>query len=377
MADQSVIDQFMSITGADAQTARFFLNAANNNQDEAVSTFFETGGILPPSAPTAPAAARSAPQPQPPAVTPSPAPSRARAANSSIATLGGLRPDQDDDDDDAANNYYAGGEKSGQMIQDPRKRDEAAGSSSRDNDAPSDIAEAIFERARARGPRTDEERRQFGEQNFTGAGYRLGDDIAAREPQTRPTVVGRRNITRNLTFYANGFTIDEGELRGYDDPNNERFLADVNRGVVPREMEEPGVGDVSITLIDKKGETYVAPKKKIVPFSGSGQRLTSAASSSSAPVGEVNAAAASNTLSVDESRPVTSVQIRLSDGTRLVARVNEDSNVGQLRNFVRSSRPGVGDFTLSTTFPRVLLNDDEKTIKDAGLKGAVVVQTLK
>lgn len=406
MPDPAAIEQFISITGADPATATFFLSAAQGDTDAAVTTFFESGGILPPGT-NLPSAPRPAPSRRPsvPSAAPS-APSPAPAAPPNrrmggIATLGSLRGGGGSGSEDERNNYYAGGEKSGQMIQDPHKRGSASAAGSgaggpgvgapsgsagddddqQEQDNPASLADAIFDRARERGPRTDEERAAFGgEQTFTGAGYRLGDVNRPTGATAVPDVVGRRNVTRNLTFYANGFTIDDGPLRGFDDPDNEAFLSDVNRGVVPREMEEPGVGDVSITLIDKKGEEYVAAKKKVVPFSGGGQRLSAGGPSAPTPppAATVDAGrAAAATVAVDESRPVASVQIRLSDGTRLIARLNEDSTVGQLRAFVAASRPGARDFTLSTSFPRKVLEDDEKTIKEAQLKGAVVLQTLK
>lgn len=389
MVDPTAVEQFTSITGADAATATFFLSAAGGDTDAAVTTFFETGGVMPAGATLPTTTARPAPTRPPPSNSNPPAqPARQRRpAASGIATLSSLREAPEDDE---RNSYYAGGEKSGQVIQDPHKRKtqpdaSASASNSRNNpstegEAPENpnLADAIFERARERGPRTDEDREAFdGPQTFTGAGYRLGD--TNRPPSAGPDVLVRRNITRNLTFYANGFTVDDGPLRGFDDPDNEAFLADVNRGIVPREMEEPGVGDVSITLIDKKGEDYVAPKKRIVPFSGGGQRLSDGPSSAApaAPASGVNAENASAAVSVDESRPVASIQVRLSDGTRLVARMNEDNTVRDLRSFVAASRPGIASFTLATSYPRKILDDDDKTIKEAQLKGAVVLQTLK
>lgn len=333
-----------------------------------------------PSASQAPAPRR--PQPAVPNANPAgPAPSN----RGGFATLGSLRGSASDDDE-SGKNYYAGGEKSGQMIQDPRKKGRpgsasGAGRSNPDANppAPTNLTDAIFERARARGPRSEEEREQFeGDQTFTGAGYRLGDNATTPTPSAIPDVIGRRNITRNLTFYANGFTIDDGPLRRFDDPQNEAFLNDVNRGVVPREMEEPGVGDVSITLIDKKGEEYVPPKKKIVPFSGGGQRLNAGPSTvPPATNATVDTDGAAASVEVDESRPIATVQVRLSDGTRLMARLNEDNTVGDLRAYVAASRPGITSFTLSTTYPRTVLEDDTLTIKEAKLKGAVVLQSLK
>lgn len=395
MVDPAAVEQFVQITGADETTANFFLSAAHGNCDVAVSTFFESGGIIPPASenprPTRPTAASSS-RPAP-AQAGSDGPPQAPRTNArpGFATLGSLARERDDDE----KGYYAGGEKSGQMIQDPRKRNAGRGRASssgppatgpqaepnnEDDSGPSGLADSILERARARGPRTEEEQEHLeGSQRFAGAGYRLGE---SSEQARAPTVMGRRNITRVLTFYANGFRVDEGPLRAFDDPVNEMFLADVNRGVVPKEMEEPEIGDVSITLVDRKDTEFAEKRPGMVPFSGGGQRLDGPGSSAGsnqaqAPAAQVNATAAEATLRVDDSRPVTRVQVRLSDGTRLVARLNEDSTVGQLREFVRASRPGVADFVLSTTFPKTVLEDDSVTIAQAQLKGAVVVQTLK
>ena len=369
------LEQFTTITGADNPTAQFFLSAHADNLDAAVSAYFESDGVIP--------TAREAPRPpttnRPPAQPPSlsnPPPTRpARQPRSGVATVGSVR-----NDDEGEEGYYAGGEKSGQMIQDPRKNGRAGSSQDQgaeeENPPPGNLADSIFEQARSRGPRTDAEREQFeGPQSFSGAGYRLGDSEAPPQASRAPDVVNRRNVTRVLTFYRNGFTVDDGELRRFEDPANEAFLADVNRGVVPRDLEEPGIGDVSITLVDKKEEEYVPKKKKVVPFSGGGIRLNGA--NAREVTAQVDTQTAESAVTVDESAPIATVQVRLSDGTRVVARLNETHTVADLREFVRLSRAGVGTFTLSTTFPRKVLTDDALSLKEAGLNGAVVVQTLK
>ena len=35
---------------------------------------------------------------------------------------------------------------------------------------------------------------------------------------------------RRLTFWRNGFQVEDGELMGYDDPQHERTLAAINSG---------------------------------------------------------------------------------------------------------------------------------------------------
>ena len=48
-----------------------------------------------------------------------------------------------------------------------------------------------------------------------------------------------------------------------------------------------------------------------------------------------------------------------------------------MRNFIIRARPGAKvNFALTTSFPPTPLNDDEQTIKEAGLCNAVVQQKM-
>lgn len=40
-------------------------------------------------------------------------------------------------------------------------------------------------------------------------------------------------VIRHLTFWRDGFTVEDGELMRYDDPANEQILAEINSGCVP------------------------------------------------------------------------------------------------------------------------------------------------
>jgi UBX domain-containing protein 1 len=75
---------------------------------------------------------------------------------------------------------------------------------------------------------------------------------------------------------------------------------------------------------------------------------------------------------------VTSLQLRLHDGTRLVAKFNHSHTVGDIRQFINSSRPDMRatPFHLVTAFPASTLTDASASIADAGLVGAVVIQKL-
>ncbi|GJQ09823.1 hypothetical protein GpartN1_g1614.t1 [Galdieria partita] len=288
-----------------------------------------------------------------------------------VATLRDLLPEEPSPEEESGKNYYAGGERSGQMIQDPRRppRNE------------NELTRKIFEKAMQYNEQPEEDVDFSNRQRFTGAGYRLGDGTEGSS-SSQPVVMGRKNVVKTLTFYKNGFQVDEGPLREYGDPANQQFLREVESGYVPREMEEPGMGNVSINLVDKKDEEFVPPKPKVQPFTGRGYRLSEGQGSSyvATSSGESNSSETERMPSeMDPNKPTTSIQIRLHDGTRLVARFNEDQTLGDIRRFVSNARPLPSNttFELGLQFPRQILSEDSKTISELGLKGSVIVQTLK
>lgn len=113
---------------------------------------------------------------------------------------------------------------------------------------------------------------------------------------------------------------------------------------------------------------YEAPS-----FQGQGQKLGSksdAEASSSVPT------PAPQTGSYDESeldhaKPITSIQIRLPDGNRLVGRFNTDASVSKVRAYVATSRPSLPpSFQIMESFPPKPLTNYDVSIKDAGLVNA-------
>lgn len=122
------------------------------------------------------------------------------------------------------------------------------------------------------------------------------------------------------------------------------------------------------------------PEKPQVPFQGVGRTL---GSSSTIATSELSASAPINTQTpstflVDESLPSTSLQLRLADGTRIVAPFNYHHAVGDIRAFIDASRPSaIGDYQLQTVgFPPKSLSDPSQTIEQAGLANSVVMQKL-
>ncbi len=73
--------------------------------------------------------------------------------------------------------------------------------------------------------------------------------------------------------------------------------------------------------------------------------------------------------------PTVTVQIRLHNGTRKVAKFNLSHTVADLQQFVARETPGV-PFTLSAGFPPKVLTDASLSLTAAGAANASVTQRL-
>jgi UBX domain-containing protein 1 len=203
-------------------------------------------------------------------------------------------------------------------------------------------------------------------------------------------------IIRHLTFWRNGFQVEDGELMRYDDPGHARILAEINSGLAPPSILNVRSGQrVDVRVAKRTQEDYVPPKGTRT-FGGAGQRLGGIVPGDSSSGGSVSmpgsfpsgssatprafreAAKPSfgTKFEVDQSQPTTSIQIRLADGTRMVARMNLTHTVGDIRNFINASRPEnlSRPYAIMTTFPNRILDDESATIQGAGLVNSVVVQ---
>ena len=130
-------------------------------------------------------------------------------------------------------------------------------------------------------------------------------------------------------------------------------------------------------------EEYVPPRKKAQPFAGQGNRLGSPTQEVSAvpppaaiPIPQAPRPEPVPQVNVNATQAVTSLQIRLGDGTRLISRFNYTHTVGDIYSFVNASSLASRsrDYVLQTTFPNKELVDHSQTLSEAGLVNAVVVQ---
>ncbi|CAK7268809.1 protein phosphatase regulator [Sporothrix epigloea] len=423
LSKDEIIGSFCGITGASSSEATDFLDAADWDADSALAEYYQSqeetadstdslpdatddaAGDLPSSATavdplyTGPRTLDGRPAPHSQFSTASSSSSSRPAQQSkkrglmTISSLRGNKPsghghghddDDDDDDDDeddgGRGDLFAGGEKSGLAVQDPTMGNRGASSDAKR--AMRDIIAHAKANHRASqeagnsssGPSTQAQAPL--PSRFRGSGQTLGGEGV--ESRTIPdanasaaaaTAAGSEvPEERTLHIWQDGFSIDDGPLRRYDDPNNAADLQMIRQGRAPVHLMNVPFGRAVDIKLHEHQERWHALPQIYRPFSGQGRRLGSpvpgggttssifeALASSLAPA-SASASASSSSASVptvDESLPTLTIRVQLPDGTRLPARFNTTQTIGDVYAFVDhalptgSSRPWV----LATTFP--------------------------
>lgn len=241
-----------------------------------------------------------------------------------IATLASLG--QDDQSDRQA--FYAGGsEHSGQQI---------LGSASLKKGDSNKIISNLFKQARENAEHEEEDEDSSAMPTarpaFVGTGFTLGstpnDSVSISSSRAGPAIArpgAEQDIERILKMWQNGFSIDDGPLRAYNDPANLEFMTCIGRGEIPPELRN-GNAEVRLAMQDHRHEEYVAPKVAKKPFAGEGHRLgaptgqsvvsdIAAVKDESIPL-EQRQTEADKFVALNEAEPHTRIQIQLADGSR-------------------------------------------------------------
>ncbi|KNG88702.1 putative Cdc48-dependent protein degradation adaptor protein (Shp1) [Aspergillus nomiae NRRL 13137] len=380
------VSQFCAMTGVRPEQAQEYLAANGGDLEAAVTEFFaeqdealQEGNTVPGQtlgeSESAPSAGRSlaGSSSQSPSFPPQQSStSRKSAPKKKFATLGDFSSgggDDSEEEDDAVNrDLFAGGEKSGLAVQNP-----------------DDIKRKIIEKAkRSQVPASDnsEPRRSF----FTGPARTLGgDDTPSRviDVPNEPAARLPQRVQRTLHFWADGFSVDDGDLYLSDDPRNAEILDGIRQGRAPLSIMNVQPGQEVDVEIKQHEEKYVKPKPKYKPFAGAGQRLGSPTPGVRTPTpptapaaGQINSDPSKP--DVDESQPIVTLQVRLGDGTRLTSRFNTTHTIGDVYQFVSaaSSNSQSRPWVLMTTFPSKELTDKTAALGDLAefKRGGVVVQ---
>ncbi|KAJ5831959.1 P-loop containing nucleoside triphosphate hydrolase protein [Penicillium riverlandense] len=391
--NDEVVSQFCAMTGTQPAEAQEYLSANGWDMEAAVTEFFaeqdealqgmntgggrqlgaegssgasaggrSLGGNAAPAGSSAAAESSSA----------SRAPPKKKFATLGDFASGGSGGNSSDEDDSTDQDFFAGGEKSGLAVQNP-----------------DDLKKKILEKARrAQPPPSDEpEARRSA---FTGTARTLGGDEAPSrviEDTTAPAPQRAQRVQRTLHFWADGFSVDDGELYRSDDPRNAEILEGIRQGRAPLSIMNVQPGQEVDVDLKQHEEKYVKPKPKYKPFSGAGQRLGSPTPGvqTQQPAAAPAAAAPGPSTTdeapkpeVDESQPTLTLQVRLGDGTRLTSRFNASHTVGDVYEFVTAASPDsqMRPWVLMTTFPSKELDDRSTALGDMPefKRGGVVVQ---
>ena len=179
--------------------------------------------------------------------------------------------------------YYTGGDQSGMMVQDKL-----------DDDGEMDIIEQLMKKARAemqgKAPMEDE-----------------SDE--------------REKVTRTLTFYRDGFTIEDSKLYSYAE--NSDILEQLKSGRAPLDLLNVTKGQLVELGIKNVDENYQPPVKKAKPFDGAGMKL-------GCDKGATLKLKQSNPFTLDKSIATTNLRIILADGSRHSATFNHDNTLANI-----------------------------------------------
>ncbi|XP_060825788.1 NSFL1 cofactor p47-like [Bombus pascuorum] len=380
-----LVSQFIDTTGVEPEEARFYLELFNWQLEVALDTFYYPPAL--PSLSNEPTEGATSEEERTDIAdksTGSLKSSEMEGKSSKdkvkpkpkFAMLSDLKDRESSPEDEEGQAFYAGGsEHTGQQILGPGKK----------KDIVSDMFKSCQRQSIAVEPKPSGQQRP---NTFSGTGYKLGQTSSDTEIVTATSSNHQQSNSGLITLklWKDGFTINDSELRLYSDPENREFLETIKRGEIPAEIRQEIQGtEARLDMEDHHHEMYVPPKVKVKAFSGKGHML---GSPSPATVGmtipadladqAANESQAKQKLNLDESKPVTTIQIRLADGTNVKAQFNLTHTINDLRQYIITMRPqyAIREFSLLTMYPTKEITED-KTIEEAGLQNTTIIQRLK
>ncbi|XP_067338914.1 UBX domain-containing protein 2A isoform X2 [Channa argus] len=143
---------------------------------------------------------------------------------------------------------------------------------------------------------------------------------------------GTSKVEMVVRLWKDGFTVNDQEFRSYLNQENQDFLDAIKRGVAPRVVARS-------PSVHEDGESPPIPM-----------------------------------VTLDHTLPVTSLQIWLADGRRLVQRFNLSHRITDVQDFVTRCQRSCPPFVLTTSLPFRELSNKELSLEEADLANAVIVQ---
>ncbi|KRX49820.1 NSFL1 cofactor p47 [Trichinella murrelli] len=385
-AMSQLIEDFLSVTGTtDQEVAKFFLESSDWNLEVAVQNYFEGNdedsdlfNVSETALAASPARLTELDSEEEfvansenKVINPTNVADSSPEMSRKFATLfdKDKKSGRSSDSDDEQQPFYVGGghksDFSGQQVLGPKP------------DGAHHIVEHMIEKLKKHGAEVvnkQEEAASSQQSKFVGPGFRLN---SSSETPQNPSPPENNEINVILRMWQNGFTVDDGPLRKYE--GNESFLNDVMNGKMPEELVKSHHNRyITLDFEDRRMESFKPPARPRNPFSGEGHMVGSYVPAVNTGKGNEQVADVANVVAkpVDESKPTTTVVVRLLDGSRAQFRVNVDNTIEDLRAHICKSRPEYvsENFVLMTSFPCAKLDDETKTIEELHLENAVLLQ---
>ncbi|EHB12634.1 UBX domain-containing protein 2A [Heterocephalus glaber] len=175
---------------------------------------------------------------------------------------------------------------------------------------------------------------------------------------------------------GSGFTVND-DFKSYSDGASQRFLNAIKKGELPSELQGIFDEEVDVKVENKKNEVCTSMKPAFHPFSGRGHRLGSATPKIISKTRTIEVESKNNlsAVSLNNSEPITNIQIWLANGKRIIQKF-KISRISHIKDFIEkyheflSSSP----FSLATALPFLRSLDEMLTLEEADLRNAVIVQ---
>lgn len=234
---------------------------------------------------------------------------------------------------------------------------------------------------------------------FRGSGQTVGGDgVDSRtipDPRGQPIPRVPTEPTgpvqeRILHLWSDGFSIDDGPLRRFDEPENAADLQMIRSGRAPLHLMNVDNDQPVDVKLQQHDENWRQIPHIYRPFGGQGRRLgspvpgdgnvaiTTAAAPAPAPAATSSSSSSQGpSTNVDSSQPSITLRVTMPDGSRLPARFNLTNTIGDLYSFVRgaSAETRGRPFLVQSTFPSKDYTDHDQQLKDidAFKKGGIAV----
>lgn len=166
--------------------------------------------------------------------------------------------------------------------------------------------------------------------------------------------------------------VDDGEFQDYNNPENKQFMKELNDGKIPKKLRQKyPKGGLSVSLSDKTEQKYTPPPPPpYIAFSGAGTSLSDAKPTTK--FTKKKGVLDNFLLEPNRNKPITTIQVRLLDGTRVPVEANLDTPVRDIFNHI-ATVSGTSQFQLFGGFPPKQLSL-ETTIEQGDLADSTLIQ---